>query len=118
MNQSDARATLTDNGYVGEFRLSWKPDYFTVNEWCQKENAMVPRNFKSPIVAELYAWREKHRQEEKAMRRDGEVIKAVSEADAHFNLQPFVKAKGSQKRTIVERKPSKGKEISVERIPA
>lgn len=52
------------------------------------------------------------------MRRDGETIKAVSDADAHFNLQPFVKAKGSQKRTIVETKPSKGKEISVERIPA
>ena len=53
-----------------------------------------------------------------AYRRDGEVIKAVSEADAHFKLKPFVKAKGSQKRTVVERKDSKGKEISVERIPA
>ncbi len=52
------------------------------------------------------------------MRRDGEVIKAVSEADAHFKLKPFVKAKGSNKRTIVEKARRKGKEISVERIPA
>lgn len=49
------------------------------------------------------------------MRRDGETIKAVSDADAHFNLQPFVKAKGSNKRTIVEKARRKGKEISVER---
>jgi hypothetical protein len=117
VNQSDARATLTDNGYVGEFRLSWKPDYFTVNEWCPKQSAMVPRNFKSPIVAELYAWREKHQQEERAMRRDGETIH-ISNADAHFKLNPFVKAKGSQKRTVVERKDNKGKEISVERAGA
>ena len=52
------------------------------------------------------------------MRRDGETIKAVSDADAHFNLKPFVKAKGSNKRTIVETVGRKGKEISVERIPA
>lgn len=49
------------------------------------------------------------------MRRDGETLKAVSEADAHFNLKPFVKAKGSNKRTIVEKVGRKGKEISVER---
>ncbi|MDH7801297.1 MULTISPECIES: hypothetical protein [unclassified Rhizobium] len=49
------------------------------------------------------------------MRRDGETIKAVSDADAHFNLKPFVKAKGSNKRTIVEKVGRKGKEISVER---
>ncbi len=49
------------------------------------------------------------------MRRDGETIKAVSDADAHFNLKPFVKAKGSNKRTIVEKARRKGKEISVER---
>lgn len=48
------------------------------------------------------------------MRRDGETIQ-ISNADAHFKLKPFVKAKGSQKRTVVERKDSKGKEISVER---
>ncbi|MBO9108759.1 hypothetical protein J5288_08590 [Agrobacterium sp. S2/73] len=49
------------------------------------------------------------------MRRDGETIKAVSDADAHFKLKPFVKAKGSNKRTIVEKVGRKGKEISVER---
>jgi hypothetical protein len=48
------------------------------------------------------------------MRRDGETIQIIN-ADAHFKLKPFVKAKGSQKRTVVERKDSKGKEISVER---
>lgn len=47
-------------------------------------------------------------------RRDGETIQ-MSKADAHFKLKPYVKAKGSQKRTVVERKDSKGKEISVER---
>lgn len=40
---------------------------------------------------------------------------AISDADAHFNLKPFVKAKGSNKRTIVEKARRKGKEISVER---
>jgi hypothetical protein len=49
------------------------------------------------------------------MRRDGETI-ATSKADAAFpNLKPFVKAKGSNKRTIVEKVGRKGKEISVER---
>lgn len=52
------------------------------------------------------------------MRRDGETI-ATSKADAAFpGLKPFVKAKGSNKRTIVEKVGRKGKEISVERIPA
>lgn len=47
--------------------------------------------------------------------RDGALLQASSQADAAFpNLKPFVKAKGSQKRTIVERKTSKAKENSVE----
>lgn len=37
------------------------------------------------------------------MYRDGAMVEAVSEADSHFNLKPFVKAKGSQRRTVVER---------------
>ena len=40
----------------------------------------------------------------------------ISDADAAFpGLQPFVKAKGSNKRTIVKKVGRKGKEISVER---
>lgn len=39
--------------------------------------------------------------------RDGEIIKAVSTADAHFNLQPFIRAKGSNKRTVVVKKTAK-----------
>jgi hypothetical protein len=37
------------------------------------------------------------------MRRDGETIQ-MSKADAHFNLKPWVKAKGSEKRTEVDRR--------------
>lgn len=37
------------------------------------------------------------------MVRGGETIQ-MSKADAHFNLQPFVKAKGREKRTEVERR--------------
>ncbi len=44
-------------------------------------------------------------------RRDGETIKAVSDADAHFNLAPFVKSNGKQ--VLVERKARKGGERSV-----
>jgi len=36
--------------------------------------------------------------------RDGEVIKAVSEADTHFNLKPFVKQRGKSRLIEVERR--------------
>ena len=35
--------------------------------------------------------------------RDGEKLKAASAADAAFNLKPFIKQRGSERRTIVER---------------
>ncbi|MGV1869736.1 hypothetical protein [Agrobacterium rosae] len=84
MNTSDARASITDNGYIGQYRLCWRSDYFTVQHRCDKSGELVPTYFKNPVHAELYAWREKHRQEQSVMTRDGDKIGTKSAAEMLF----------------------------------
>lgn len=84
MNTSDARASITSNGYIGQYRLCWKASYSTVTERCGRTGQIVPVYFKNPVHAELYAWREKHRQEQSVMTRDGDKIGTKSAAEMLF----------------------------------
>lgn len=107
MNHPDARSIpAAGGGYHGQFRLCWKADYSTVCKWSKELGKYVPVNFKHPLAAEVYAWREKSRLEYPVMRRDGEVIAAMEEANALFNLPATVKQRGKTKSVAVERKVS------------
>lgn len=107
MNHPDARSIpAAGGGYHGQFRLCWKADYSTVSEWSKELDRFIPINFKSPIVAELAAWREKSRKEYPVMRRDGEISGTMEKANAMFNLPPTVKQRGKTKAVAVERKVS------------
>lgn len=85
MNSADARAHITRDGYLAQYRLCWRTDYYTVQHRCDKTGEMVPTYFKSPVQAQLHAWREKHRQEQSVMTRDGEKITAKSAAEMLFS---------------------------------
>lgn len=110
MNESAAKAVSTGNEYEAHYRPVWAASFRIV-----KERGRVAR-FTTALAAEVAAWRVLYSVEQRVMRRDGALVFAArSSADALFNLQPTVKAKGSQKRTLVERKTSKAKGNSVER---
>ncbi|KAA3504615.1 hypothetical protein DXM27_05225 [Rhizobium rhizogenes] len=113
MNESAAKAVPTGNEYEAHYRPVWAASFRVV-----KTSGRVAK-FSTELAAEVAAWRVLYSVEQRVMRRDGALVFAAkATADAHFNLAPSVKDKGSNKRTIVERKPSKGKEISVERVTA
>lgn len=110
MNESAAKAVPKGNEYEAHYRPVWAASFRIV-----KNRGQIAK-FSTELAAEVAAWRVLYSVEQRVMRRDGALVFAAkASADAHFNLAPTVKAKGSNKRTIVERKPSKGKEISVER---
>lgn len=113
MNESAAKAVPTGNEYEAHYRPVWAASYRTV-----KERGRIAK-FTTALAAEVAAWRVLYSVEQRVMRRDGALVFAArSAADAAFpGLQPTVKAKGSNKRTVVERKDSKGKQIS-ERVEA
>ncbi len=112
-NKSAAKAVPTGNEYEAHYRPVWAASFRIVR------NRGQIAKFSTELAAEVAAWRVLYSVEQRVMRRDGAMVFAAkSAADAHFNLAPTVKAKGSNKRTIVEKVGRKGKEISVERIPA
>ncbi len=87
-NKSAAKAVPTGNEYEAHYRPVWAASFRIV-----KNRGQIAK-FSTELAAR-------------------------SAADAAFpGLQPTVKAKGSNKRTIVEKARRKGKEISVERIQA
>lgn len=107
MNHPDARSVpAVGGGYHGQFRLCWKADYVTVCTWSMEMERFIPVNFKSPLVAELAAWREKSKQEYPVMRREGDVVASMSEANALFSLPATVKQRGKTRAVAVERKVS------------
>lgn len=112
MNCIAAYPVPVPGGYRAMVRLSHKAQPWPLM------NGDAPRIYPTFDAAKIAAMEHVIKHINGTMRRDGETIKTISDADAHFKLKPFVKAKGSNKRTIVEKARRKGKEISVERIQA
>lgn len=110
MNESAAKAVPTGNEYEAHYRPVWAASFRIV-----KNRGQIAK-FSTELAAEVAAWRVLYSVEQRVMRRDGALVFAArSAADAAFpGLQPTVKAKGSNKLTIVEKARRKGKEISVE----
>lgn len=112
MNCIAAYPVPVPGGFRAMVRLSHKAQPWPLM------NGDTPRIYPTFDAAKIAAMEHVIKHINGTMRRDGETI-ATSKADAAFpGLKPFVKAKGSNKRTIVEKVGRKGKEISVERIPA
>jgi hypothetical protein len=98
MNESAATAVGTIRGWKGMFRPVWASQYREVQEGGQTVY------YGTASEAECAAWRVLHTIEQSTMLRDGEKLQAISSADAAFNLKPFVKQRGSERRTVVERR--------------
>jgi hypothetical protein len=74
MNKSAAKAEPTVHGYVGHYKPVWAASFRTVKEHGRT------KYFKSPILAELAAWRILYAVEQRVMKRDGEMIFAAKSA--------------------------------------
>ncbi|MEJ8308581.1 hypothetical protein [Agrobacterium larrymoorei] len=105
MNESAAKAVPCGHEYEAHYKPVWAAAYRKV------KNRGGIAKFATELAAEVAAWRVLYSVEQRVMRRDGELVFAAkASADAHFNLSPFVKAKGSNKQVPVERKARKGGE--------
>lgn len=99
MNESAAKAVSSGHEYEAHYKPVWAASYRKV-----KNRGSVAK-FATELAAEVAAWRVLYAVEQRVMRRDGALVFAAkSLADSKFNLQPFVKAKGREKRTEVERR--------------
>lgn len=95
MNASAAIAVLTPHGYEGHFRPVWSAVFQKV-----QENGRTVY-FSTAAEAECRAWRVLYAVEQPVMVRDGEIIRSQSQADAAFNLKPFVRERGRERRARV-----------------
>ncbi|KQZ49731.1 hypothetical protein ASD54_12395 [Rhizobium sp. Root149] len=77
-----------------------------MTEWNAAANKPTPKTFKNPLIAELFAWREKHKREEAVMRRDGDTIGTIEAPTTQKAL-----AKSQADKLF-----SKGRMINVQRI--
>lgn len=73
-NRSDARAKKTFEGWIGEFRPTWKATYMTVQEVDARGNFTGPKTYKSKHEAECAAWRSLRDMEQPVMVGTGEII--------------------------------------------
>jgi hypothetical protein len=98
MNQFSIGAQPVPGGFVAWFRKVHKAS----NE-VLKGKGGHPKIFETRDAATAAAGEALVAYINGSLVRDGEKLKAVSAADAAFNLKPFIKQRGSERRTIVER---------------
>jgi len=99
MNQFAIGAHPVANGYIAWFRKVHKAD----NE-ILKGKGGIPIVYPTRAEAKAAAGEAIVAYINGSLVRDGEMVKAASAADAHFNLKPFVKQRGKTRLIEVERR--------------
>ena len=75
MNRSDARAIDKGFGWIGEYRLVWKAEYYEVKKvGSDGRRTSSPEVFPSKAEAECAAWRALYETEQPVMLRAGERV--------------------------------------------
>ncbi|MDP9809377.1 hypothetical protein J2W42_002225 [Rhizobium tibeticum] len=98
MNEFQIGAQAVPGGYIAWFRKVHKASNEVI-----KEKGGRPKIYPTKDAATAAAGQAIVAYINGSLLRDGETLQASNTADALFNLKPFVRARGKERRTIVER---------------
>ncbi|HEX2753650.1 MAG TPA: hypothetical protein VHP34_11220 [Alphaproteobacteria bacterium] len=91
MNRSDARAIDKGFGWIGEYRLVWKAEYYEVKKiGSDGRRTSSPEVFPSKAEAECAAWRALYETEQPVMVRAGERLSSQMRNAAEALFKPTV----------------------------
>lgn len=89
MNRSDARAIDKGFGWIGEYRLVWKAEYYEVKKvGSDGRRTSSPEIFGTEAEAECAAWRALYETEQPVMVRAGERVSSQHRNAAEALFKP------------------------------